>query len=207
VRQNSANRQNIVIVLAFASALVLATLPAQDAKPVIKPPAAEEELSLGRPGPEHEILARYSGVWEIEIRMVSSNAPIMYQGAATNRMTAGGRFLQIEYQAVGKTNITEGIFSIGFDQRHQRFTVIAIDSLGSYFVTSRGVRDEKTGKIRLLGTDDDPMIKPAGYTKEFVHVLDLRSPNNFIIEIWFIDTRTAARKELKFMDYTFKRKK
>jgi hypothetical protein len=25
--------------------------------------------------------------------------------------------------------------------------------------------------------------------------------------VWFVDTRTAERKEFKYMDYTFKRKK
>jgi hypothetical protein len=121
-------------------------------------------------------------------------------------MIVGGRFLQLEYQAKGP-NETEGMFILGFDPRHQRFTLITMDSFGAYYVASQGKRDEASGKIRMQGTDDDPMMKSLGYTKEFVHVLDLRSADEFAIEVWFVDTRTPARREMKFMDYTFKRKK
>jgi hypothetical protein len=78
VRQNSMNQKSIVVLLAFASARFLADLQAQDGKPLIKPPIAEAELSLGRPGSEHEILARYSGEWESEVRMVSSNLRVIH---------------------------------------------------------------------------------------------------------------------------------
>jgi hypothetical protein len=49
-------------------------------------------------------------------------------------------------------------------------------------------------------------MKAMGYTKEFVHVVDFRTPDEFVIEVWFVDTRTAERREFKFMDYTFKRR-
>lgn len=42
--------------------------------------------------------------------------------------------------------------------------------------------------------------------KGFVHILDLRSRDEYVIKVWFIDTRTVERREMKFMDYTFKRK-
>ncbi|MDZ4781837.1 MAG: DUF1579 family protein [Planctomycetia bacterium] len=141
------------------------------------------------------------------VSMGSGASAIKYQGTAESRMTVGGRFLQVEYQAQGKADATEGMFTAGFDSRHQRHTLIAMDSFGTYFVTSQGQRDAKSGKIRMSGTDDDPVMKALGHTKEFVHVLDLRGPEEFVMEVWFVDTRTAARKDFKYMDYTFKRKK
>jgi hypothetical protein len=131
----------------------------------------------------------------------------VYDGSAEGRMTVGGRFLQLEYAAKGTVDSTEGIFTLGYDNRHQHFTLIALDSFGTYFVTSQGKRDEKTGRIRMLGKDDDPMMKAMGLTKEFLHVLDLKNPDEFVIEVWFVDTRTPAHREFKFMDYTFTRKK
>jgi hypothetical protein len=50
-------------------------------------------------------------------------------------------------------------------------------------------------------------MKAMGHTKEFVHILDLRAPDEYAVEVWFVDTRTAERKEFKYMDYTFKRRK
>lgn len=78
---------------------------------------------------------------------------------------------------------------------------------GTYFITSQGRRDTPGGKIRMLGTDDDPVMKAMGHTKEFVHVLDLRSPDEFAVEVWVVDTRTSARKEFKYMECLFKRRK
>ena len=173
----------------------------------VKTPSAEDQLKQTKPGLEHEAFARYVGTWDLTVNMGSGASAIKYQGAADSRMTVGGRFLQVEYQAKGEADATEGLFTLGFDSRHQRHTLIAMDSFGTYFVTSQGQRDAKSGKIRMSGADDDPVMKALGYTKEFVHVLDLRGPEEFVIEVWFVDTRTAARKEFKYMDYTFKRKK
>jgi hypothetical protein len=171
-------------------------------------PSIEEQLQATKPGPEHEKLSPYAGQWEVEVRMGGGPAAAAYQGTASGRMIVGGRFLQLEYQAKGESDDdTEGQFTIGYDQRHKQFDLIALDSFGTYSVASHGKRDEESGKIRLWGTDDDPMMKALGLTKEFVHVLDLRGADEFAIEVWFVDTRTAARKQFKYMDYIFKRKK
>ena len=193
----------------FALALMLVgvSLPAQEPKQQAKPLSAEEQLKLTKPGVEHELLARYAGTWEVEVTMGSGAAALTYRGTGENRMTVGGRFLQMEYQAKGKADSTEGMFTVGFNSRHQRHTLIAMDSFGTYFVMSQGQRDATSGKIRMLGADDDPMMKAMGYTKEFVHVLDLRGADEYAVEVWFVDTRTPARQEFKYMDYTFRRKK
>lgn len=180
-------------------------LQAQEPKPPAKPSAADAQLRQARPGPEHERLAKYTGTWNLEVKMGAGAAAMVYKGASTNRMTVGGRFLQLEYHGSSPNGNTEGIFTLGFDPRHQHYTLIAMDSFGPYFVTSKGKHDDKSGKIRLLGSDDDPAMKAMGFTKEFVHTLDLGHPDELAIEVWFIDTRTPARREMKFMTYTFKR--
>jgi hypothetical protein len=192
------------MLLTLALGLMFSAVSAaQEAKPL----SAEDQLKLTKPGLEHEALARYAGTWDVTVSMGSGASAIQYQGTAESRMTVGGRFLQVEYQAQGKEDETEGMFTVGFDSRHQRYTLIAMDSFGTYFVTSQGPRDAKSGKIRMSGTDDDPVMKALGHTKEFVHVLDLRGPEEFVVEVWFVDTRTAARQEFKYMDYTFRKKK
>jgi hypothetical protein len=191
----------------FALAISAWPLRAQDAQPTVKPPSAEAQRKLGSPGPEHERLATYTGAWDVEIRMGAGGAAMVYRGQADHRMLAGRRFLQMDYQAKDKADNIDGSFIIGFDSRHKRFTLVALDSFGPYFVTSQGKAGDNAVKIRMLGTDDDPMMKAMGFTKEFVHVLELRSADEFAIEVWFVDTRNAARREFKYMDYVFKRKK
>jgi len=191
-------RLPIIALLSAFIALPLAN--AQEAKKSVET-SSQALLRLAGPGPEHEKLARYSGTWDLQVEMGSTS----YQGAATNRMTVGGRFLQVEYLAQGAKGATEGIFISGFDPRHRRHTLIAMDSFGPYFVSSQGGPDA-SGKLRLLGTDDDPAMKAMGFVKEFVHVVDFKSADEFSIEVRFIDTRTPERKEIKFMTYRFARR-
>jgi len=190
---------------------LLAAYAAENAKSsstaATKPPSQAEMLKMAGPGPEHEQLAGYAGTWDVEIKMGGGRNAMVYQGTAKNRMTVGGRFLEMQYEATGKGGTNEGAFTLGFDRRHKEYALVAFDSFGTYFVTSQGKRDEKSGKIRMTGKDDDPMMKAMGHTKEFVHVLDLRGPDEFAVEVWFVDTRTAERREFKYMDYTFNRKK
>jgi hypothetical protein len=198
--------------LKFASLFIsaansLAPLAAQEAAAPAKAPSAEEIRAATSPGPEHQQLAGYIGAWNVEVRLGNGPNATVYQGAADARMIVGGRFLQIEYQAKGSADATEGLFTIGFDKRHERYVLVAFDNFGTYFVTSQGQREEGSDRIKMYGVDDDPMMKSMGYTKEFAHVLAPRSADEFAIEILMIDTRTPARRELKFMDYKFTRKK
>jgi len=190
----------LTIIAPLCAFIALATAEGQDARKPVES-SSEAQSRLAGPGPEHEKLARYSGTWDVQIKMGAQT----YSGAATNRMTVGGRFLQVEYQARGTKSATEGIFVAGFDPRHQRHTLIAMDSFGPYFVTSKG-KPDASGKLRLLGSDDDPTMKAMGLTKEFVHVVDFKSADEFSIEVRFIDTRTPERKEMKFMTYSFARR-
>jgi hypothetical protein len=201
-----------VAVAALAALPLLAI--GQEAKPKTQlpkapktaPPTAEEIARLTAPGPEHEKLAKLVGQWDVSVVMGARAAAPKSQGEATIRTTTGGRFLFIEFAAKGQAGPVEGTFTIGYDTRHEHFTLIATDNYGVYFVTSQGKRDDKTGKLRLYGSDDDPMMKAMGLTKEFVHAIDIRDENQLWIEIFFIDTRTERRAELEAMEYVFMRK-
>lgn len=191
-----------VIIGVIMTLIMLSTISAADPMPA----TVQQQLELTKPGPEHQKLARHVGKWNVAVRMGSGANAVSYTGTGEGRMVVGGRFLQLEYQAKQETDTTEGLMLLGFDRRHKRFTMSAHDSFGTYVVSSRGTMDESSGKIRMHGTDDDPVMKALGHEKAFVHVLDPRSDDEFAIEIWFVDTRTAARKEFKYMEYVFTRR-
>lgn len=157
-----------------------------------------------RPGPEHELLAQFAGKWKLTIK---AGAGAQSSGRATSYMTMENRFLWIGYSTDNQQRPFKGSFQIGFDRRHEMFTVIAMDTSGTYFVTSRGKLDPKTRRARLLGKDDDPFMKSMGYTKEFAHILDFSRPDRFVITVMFIDTRTPKRTESKGMELIFERLK
>jgi hypothetical protein len=115
----------------------LAMFAAGGAKPstaVTKPLSQAEMLKMAGPGPEHEQLAGYVGAWDVEIKMGGDRNAMVYQGTATNRMTVGGRFLEMQYEVTGKGGTNEWIFTIGFDRRHKEYVLVAFDSFGTSFV-------------------------------------------------------------------------
>jgi hypothetical protein len=188
-------------IIALGLVIVTSALLSAQAPEKKAPPSADEIRKMMAPGPEHEQLAKYAGTWDLVIKM----GPQTMECTSENRMIVGGRFLEMDYASKDKK--AEGQFSLGFDRRHEHYTLTAMDNFGTYPVHSQGKRVGEAGKAKLYGKDDDPMMKAMGFTKEFVHVIDFKNPDEFSIEVWFIDTRTAERKEIKAMDYSFRRKK
>jgi hypothetical protein len=157
------------------------------------------------PGPEHEQLAARTGDWKLTIRMFAGAQPTEMTGTATNEMLVGGRFHQSTYKAAGAGFETEGVLTTGFDRRHGEYTMILMDNFGTYFVTARGKPPAEGEELKLVGKDDDPQMTALGLTKEFAFVLREIDDNHYTVEVRFIDTRTAARKEIKFMEYEYER--
>ena len=174
-----------------------------------KPLSSEEMaklLELTKPGPEHELLKEFSGNWTVSISGGRGGKAAASTGGGRSYMTLEGRFLWIGYGAKGRSGNYKGSFQIGFDRRHGRFDLIAMDNFGTYFVTSHGKMDAETKKAKLYGEDDDPYMKAMGLDKEFIHELDFSNPDKFTITVYFIDTRTPERKEEKAMVFSFERK-
>lgn len=163
---------------------------------------APEDMTA--PSTEHKEMANYAGDWDIEMHFVSDKENV-YSGSSTNVMLVGNRFLQIQFSAKNTSSDVEGVFILGFDRRNLKYQMLGMDSWGTYYVTALGERSEQGGAIKLYGKDDDPNMKKMGYEKEFGYTCNFESENKFVIEIIFIDTRTDARNEIKFMVYKFSR--
>lgn len=155
--------------LSFAAARVGApqepdagTLPAG-----FDPAMMTEMMRLGQPGPEHEELAKAAGEWEstLTMRMMPDTDPMVESVSATAEMILGGRFLEIVSTGKMMGQDSEHRTIMGFDRRHEDYTMIGLDTTGTYWVTARGVRDDD-GVIRMHGEDDDPMGKQV-YTFEY----------------------------------------
>ena len=166
-------------------------------------PAELREQS--KPGPEHELLAKFSGRWKLSITGAGRRG--ISEGSARSYMTLENRFLWLGYEARGTAGRFKGAFTIGFDRRHEEFTLIAMDTDGTYFVTSRGKQKPETETIKLVGKDDDPHMKAMGFEKEFAHVLELSADDAFSIKVLYIDNRTDERKEVEALEFKFERLK
>ena len=109
-------QQTACMLMAFALATANISYAQQNAKKS-KPLSLKQLQDLANPGPEHKVLADYSGTWDVTISLGSGNTSQVFTGISKIRMVAKGRFLVCEFDATGKDISTEGIFTLGFDRR------------------------------------------------------------------------------------------
>ena len=126
------------------------------------PQQIEAMVAKMRPGPEHQALTQLVGTWNQEITYDMGGAKkLTVKGTATNRLILGGRFLTSERTADNPAGAVygepkaEALSIYGFDRRNSQYTILELDSLGTYWVSAAGSKAE-AGSIVMSGeTEDD----------------------------------------------------
>lgn len=160
--------------------------------------------ALTGPGPEHQQLATLAGKWDMEIRfwMARDKPPMTMKGKCENRMILGGRFMISEGKTEGAMSV-ETMTIIGFDRRHKKYTTVAFDSMGTYYVAGAGPYAESRKAIVMSGEDTDPIL---GGTQIYDFVLSRPSPDKYVVEIIFKDeAHTQGKGDLKEAEIVFTR--
>jgi hypothetical protein len=151
-------------------------------------PTAEQVarmMELGKPGPEHEELGRLAGEWDQRLRMwpAPGAEPIEMTGTSENRAILGGRFIESRSLASFGGEPMESMTILGFDRRYGEYTLIGLDTQGTYWVTAQGPR-QASGSIVMSGTDDEVTV---ARTQVYDFVLRIESSDRYVIEIVFHD--------------------
>ena len=151
-------------------------------------PSAEQvarTMELAKPGPEHEELGRLAGEWDQRLRYWPSPGaePIELTGTSENRAILGGRFIESHSMASFGGEPMESMTMLGFDRRHGEYTLIGLDTQGTYWVTAQGPR-QAGGSIVMRGTDEQVTM---AHTQVYDFVLRIESSNRYVIEIVFHD--------------------
>lgn len=163
-------------------------------------------MELGKPGPEHERLARLAGTWSLEAKIWPSPGaePQVVHGSGTAAPILGGRFL------VRRVTLGEGMFAgesmtiIGFDRRSEEYTLIELDTVGTYWITAAGPADASGSRAVLSGTDDDPVFE---HTQEYDFVLRFVDDDTWVTEIIFKDdAHTGGGGPFKMVEMTARRR-
>lgn len=115
--------------------------------------SAEQKKAMAekmQPGPQHRELAALVGEWSQEVTYnMGTKEPLKGRGTATNRMILGDRFLVSERTSTTNAgsmgDIELDAMSIyGFDRRTNEYTIIELDTTGTYWVSAAGApRDDK----------------------------------------------------------------
>jgi len=143
-------------------------------------------MESASPGPEHERLAAMEGTWDIEITMWPQRdaEPMTMNGTVEAEMILGGRFL-VQTSDIGDTDAAGEMMSIlGFDRRSGEYTLIGLDTSGTYWVTARGQANETGNGAVLSGEDYDAVFE---LMQVYDFVLDWPDEDTFRTQIIFKD--------------------
>jgi hypothetical protein len=99
------------------------------------------------PGPEHEILKRDVGVWDVVVEMLFPGAPPMtMSGVETNTLVAG-RWLVSEFRAEMMGQAFEGRGITGWDPGKKVYTGVWVDSMGTSLNLAEASHDPGTNTL------------------------------------------------------------
>jgi len=152
----------------FLVAIVIAVpLLGQETKKVDSTEAMMEMyIEMARTVPEHQKLGELSGRWTMTSKLWLNPAepPRLASGTASGRLILGGRFLQLDSSVKGGGISADSVTILGFDRRTSDYTMIGLDTLGTYYITAAGKYDEAAKGILLDGSYAMP---PTGQDQKY----------------------------------------
>lgn len=143
-----------------------------------------------QPSPEHRELGALAGRWNLEVTYNAGNGKTMTAtGTAENRMVLGGRFLISESTSSVPAGAPAGMTAIdsmriyGFDRRTRTFTIVELDSLGTYWVTAAGTKKDANTIVMSGETLDDHGGAPE--MRQYDMVLRVIDRDTYAAEVIF----------------------
>lgn len=141
---------------------VLSPSPAsaqQTPPPAATPSASEAWTAYATPGPEHAVLARRVGSWDVTVQSwrAPDAAPRESKGTSQWRALLGERFFEERFEIVTPDGTYSAIGVAGFDKIRRRYVSTWIDNEGTAILHSTGTADT-AGKVLTFASDTpDPV--------------------------------------------------
>jgi hypothetical protein len=170
----------------FLVAIVIAVpLLGQETKKVDSTEAMMEMyIEMAKPVPEHQKLGELSGRWTMTSKLWFNPAepPRVASGTATGRLILGGRFLHLDSSVKGGAISADSVTILGFDRRSNDYTMIGLDTLGTYYITAAGKYDDAAKGIVLDGSYAMP---PTGQDQKYRFTWRTDSPGEHVLLLHF----------------------
>jgi hypothetical protein len=178
------------------------------------PSAAQQQAMLDKvqPASEHRELAALAGRWTQQITYRMGGGQTMTAtGTAVNRMILGGRFLVSESTSAVPAGAPPGMPSIesmriyGFDRRTRQYTIIELDSMGTYWVSAAGTKTTSAPpQIVMSGETLDDHGGAAGDVRKYDMVLRLIDADAYVAAVVF---KFQGKPDLRLVEVLHRRVK
>ncbi|MEK7469922.1 MAG: DUF1579 family protein [Planctomycetota bacterium] len=154
------------------------------------------------PGPEHEVMAKWSGSWDRAIRiwMKPGGKPFEMTSSAEIRMVMEGRFSRMTASSdMGGTKYS-GESTIGYDPATKKWSIYAIDNMGPAATHLEGTSADGGKTIEFKGM----MIEATNGSEIHTRwVQTEKGPDEILMEMY----TGEGKDEVKKMEIASRRKK
>ena len=162
-------------------------------------------MALSGPGPEHEVLAKMAGSWECQMTMfMPGMEPVSTTLSQNSEPILGGRFYYGKQTGNMMGMPVESIVMMGFDRRHEVYTMVGFDTMGTYYITANGKYDPATKTMKLSGTDVEPI---GGVTQVYDFEIQFVDDDTVVTSLIFHCPTFGAKGPHKLMETKMTRKK
>jgi hypothetical protein len=176
------------LTTSFAAALLLGAATSALAQPPVP-----------QPGPEHEILKRDVGVWDVtmEIAPTPGMPPFSMTGVETN-VLSGGRWLLTESKFDMMGLAFEGHGIVGYDPAKKAYVSTWADTMSTSLNMGESTFDAATGTL----TGSSEVADPAGGKTKAKTVATWPGPDERVVKMYL-----PADAPQPFMTMTYKKRK
>lgn len=154
------------------------------------------------PGPHHEHLKAFVGVWDCEVKMFmpGQEEPQTSTGVFTREMAMGGRYLHGMYKSKFDGMDFEGAELMGYDVARKTYFAIWVDSMSTAMSREEGTCDADGKVFTLTGENVEGGSGDIIKTKSVTKIVDADT-------IQMTAYKMVDGKEVKQMELICKRKK
>lgn len=143
----------------------------------------ESYAESAKPVAEHQRLAGFTGPWKATTRLsFGPGEPMIVNGTASGKMILGGRFLELDGKTESAAMHMEAKTLMGFDRRTNEFTLIGLDTGGTYYITAAGKWDEAKQAVVMYGSYLEP---PENTEQKYHFIWSTPSPREHVMTLFF----------------------
>jgi hypothetical protein len=159
---------------------------------------APPEMTLPKPGPEHEVLKNDVGTWDATVEMMGL-APSVSKGVETSTMV-GGLWLVTDFKSEMMNQPFQGHGVSGYDLTKKKYVGTWVDSMSPGMMLGESTYDPKTKT--MTGEMEGPDM--SGKMEKMKSVTEWKDPDTRVFTMYMTG---PDGKEAPVMRITYKRRK
>jgi hypothetical protein len=162
----------------------------------------EMMMKYAMPGKNHEVLKKYVGDWDVEVRSWAKpgDQPMMSKATLKNQLIFDGRYVKCQFEGMMMGQKFMGLEIFGYDLFQNKYTTFWIDTMSTYFFLTTGTLDASGKVLTETGTSPDPM---TGKMQKVKDVTTFMQDGKYKFEMFMVG---PDGKEFKTMELLATRK-